>query len=436
LVVGLRVLGVFCQALIFALLANMLSVADMGTFSAAYVFWGLVRMLGPLGLDQIGMREITRARTSGEQARAAAISGYATEVAAVAGLAIGLGSIVFLVATGASAHLSPAALFLIAAAAPAYSLAGVLSAALRYYDRNVASQAIESVGLHLLTLALLMAQWLLFGLSLDTVLLWQAVAGYGVAIVYAIMLRQAHGPDVSRLSAEARWQLRRESFEAWQALVLIGLAARAPTFISLTLLGPAATAILEIALRFGTLPTIITTGVSTTFAPVMASLHARNDRAALSDTLAVSSWLAFVPSACTLLGAVVLGPWLLGTFFPPVYQLAYLPLLMVIAATTVNAGFGMSSIVLFMTGQQRVVRVYSLLQLVAVLVLGCGLGYQFGVDGIACTVLIGFIVFDVGLALQVRPRLRVTGILRPNGLASLVRTLRGEPLAATAEESR
>jgi O-antigen/teichoic acid export membrane protein len=248
------------------------------------------------------------------------------------------------------------------------------------------------------------------------------------------MVQKARGNEIARLDVKARADLRRESFDAWQALVLIGLAVRAPIFLSLALLGPAATAILEIALRFGTLPTIVTSAVSMTFAPTMASQHAKHDREGLADTLALSSWLAFVPAACTLLVVSLLGHWLLATFLPPEYEYAYLPLLLVIASTTIHGAFGMSHTLLFMTGHQRVVRYFSVLQLAAVVALGFVLALILGVNGIALALLFSSVVFDVGLARQLQPLLNVTGILRPEGLRTLWHTLKGAPLPAGREE--
>lgn len=433
-VVLLRLVGVACQAFIVALVANSLTVSDMGYFSAVYVFWGLVRMLGAIGLDQVALREIAFARARNDAALAGALTWHSNIITARLGLGIALatGAILFVLAGENRISLTVLEFVAIVLAVPAYALLTMLAAAVRGYDRNIASQGVESICLHLVTLVILLIHWSLADLTLGAVLCWQAACAWGATAAYWQILRPSLGGNFGIIPRNLKSRIWRESLEAWQALLLIGLGTRVPTYICFTLLGPAATAILEIAIRFGTLPTIFTSAVSTTFAPTMAKQYANKEWAALGTTLAVSSWLAFVPSACTLLGAALLGPWLLDVFFPPDYQLAYLPLLMVIASSTVNGGFGMSSTVLFMTGHQRVVRIYSLLQLVAVLALGCGLGPLFGVNGVAFAVLVGFIVMDVGLAMRVKPLLHVTGILRPDGLGNLVRTLRGERLAPMA----
>lgn len=425
-VVLLRVGGVACQAIMFALLANVLDTPAMGIFSSVYVFWGLVRMLGPAGLDQIAMREISYARARHDNPLSAAIGAHAIKavVAVTAVLGVATAVAVGMLAGRGVASISPANALVIALAVPAFGLVGLLTAMVRAYDRNIASQAIETIGIQILATVLLGAQWFSGTVTLGSALLIQAVGAWLTVAVCSAALRGLVSLRCKPLAAELKHRMRSECLELWQALIMIGLAARAPTFISLSLLGPAATAVLEIAMRFGTLPTIFTAAVSTTYGPALAREHARNDKLALGESLATASWLAFLPSAATMIMTIALGPWLLAQFFPPAYSQAYIPLLLIVAATTVNGTFGMSSTLLMMTGHQRIVRLYSLLQLGSVVLVSCAGGLLFGIYGVAAAVLVGFVVFDVGLALRIKPLLGIVGILRPSGIAALGRGLK------------
>jgi len=424
-VVLFRIVGVVFQAAVVVLLANRLSIVDMGIFSATYVFWGLARMLGPVGHDQLGLREIAGARAKDQHPYAAAVYGHVSWIAACIGAAVALATAVALVMVGArlSSALSWQHAILIALAVPAFTLIGVQMAAARGFDRNISSQAIEAFGLHGATGLMLLVHLMFAELTLTAVLLWMALFAWLTVLTFFAMLRPSVGDSPDTLPLESRRRLWREGFEVWHALVLIGLASRAPTYITLTMLGPAETALLEVAIRFGTLPTIFTTGVTATFAPLLAGLSARGDKAALKSNLAVSSWLSFIPAVCTLLGAAVLGQWLLATFFPAAYQASYLPLLIVILATTVNGGYGMSSVLLLMTGHQKMVRQYSAVQFAFVTCYGILFGYFYGLVGIAAGLLLGFIVFDVGLALQVPKVLGVNGFLHLHGLRTLISSL-------------
>lgn len=425
-VVLLRIAGVLCQATAFVVLVNALPAREVGIFSVLYVFWGLVRMLGPMGLDHIILRDVAGARAAGNPGFAAALSWRGCRAAGLAGLVLMAASALALAAinvvTGGA--LSAGDVALVAGAVPAFTIMGVLAAALRGFDRNVTSQGIESFGLHLLALILIVAWAFLGELSLGAVLACMAVSAVATTLVYMATLLPCISIPVEPVSHESWRKIRAESFEVWQALLLIGLAGRAPNYISLVLLGPVPTAILEVAMRFGTLPTIFTTGVSVTFSPVFAGLHVRKEQKAFSEALAVGSWLAFVPSACVLVLTLLLGQWLLDLFFPPIYQDAFIPLLVILAACALNAAYGLSSPILLMTGCQRLVRTYSVFRLVTVVAAGIVLGQWLGVTGIALSFLLGVVVFDIGLAQQVRPQLNVSGFLRPRGLQALFRTLK------------
>ncbi|MHB2266473.1 lipopolysaccharide biosynthesis protein [Aliihoeflea sp. PC F10.4] len=425
-VVALRIAGVLCQAATFVILVNVLPAREVGIFSVLYVFWGLVRMLGPFGLDHIILRDVAAARATGNDGYAVAISRRACRSAGFAGFALMAISALALalvnMATGG--ELSTFEIALVAGAVPAFTLMGVLAAVLRGFDRNIASQGIESFGLNLLILILIAGLAFLGGLGLDIVLACMAVSAVAATLVYVAALLPNISAGADPVPPESWRTIRSESFEVWQALLLIGLAGRAPNYISLILLGPVPTAILEVAMRFGTLPTIFTTGVSVTYSPVFAGLHVRNERRAFSEALAVGSWLAFVPSACVLLVTLFLGQWLIDLFFPATYQDAFVPLLVILAACALNAAYGLSSPILLVTGCQKLVRTYSVFRLATVAVSGVVLGQWLGVTGIALSFLLGVVVFDIGLARQIRPRLEVSGFLRPQGLQALFRTLK------------
>lgn len=426
IVVAFRIAGVACQAAAFFVLVNLLPARDIGIFSAIYVFWGLARMLGPLGADHIIMRDVAAANASENPALGRALTWFGVRVVLLVGMALSAVAalILWIVSWAAGSPFTGFENALIAGTAPAFALIGILAAALRGFGRNVFSQAVESLVLHLLALAFIVTWSLSSGLSLEVALGCQATATWITVFIYlAALLRSASGPT-EPIPHEVRRRVRTQSLEVWQALLLIGLADRAPNYISLILLGPVPTAILEVALRFGILPTIFTTGVSVTLSPIFAGLHVREEREAMGDTLAVGSWLAFVPSLCLLLTALVVGPLLLEIAFPPIYQEAFLPLVIIMLASAINAAYGLSSSVMLMTGHQRTVRAYSLLRLIGVIATGIAAGYWFGITGIAFSFLLGFVIFDIGLAQQVRPQLNVSGFLRLQGLALLFRTMR------------
>jgi O-antigen/teichoic acid export membrane protein len=400
-VVGVRIVGAGLQAVLVTLIANGLSPADFGLFSAVYVFWGLVRMLGPLGLDQVAMREIASARARGEGDRAAAIARLTIKRTVQVSIAVAAITLVALWAGMAQGR--PALLLLVPAAVPAFSYIAIMSAHLRAEEKAPLSQTLESVVLPLGSAAAVLALLVTGELNL-----WRALAACGAAawlVAFWYWLCRPTLPrglgDLPDAAVETR-SLWRDAAQIWQALLVTGLSVRAPTYIGLIVLGLANAAVLEIAIRFGTLPTLFTSGVNATLAPAIAARHARRREKGLSTIASLAGWGAMLPSLMVLMVMAVAGREFLAWFFPAPYQAAFYPLLLVCAATAVNAALSPASSILLMTGGQRTVRLFSLVQLGVVCALSVVLGHVFGIEGVCWAILAGTLVRDGGLAYRLK----------------------------------
>jgi O-antigen/teichoic acid export membrane protein len=423
-----RIAGVVAQALVFVYLANRLSVHDMGMFAGVYVYWSLARMLGPFGFDQLSLREIAANNARGMKDAAQALSNFAIICVVVANAAL------FLFAAGLLCLLSfynifvlsPWGILAAAGGAPAYAIAGLLAGQLRGYERIISSQAIESIGLQLPMLAALGILDLGHGVNLGSALSAQAIVAWTVAAGYGLA-RIRCGIEISaQLTFSSRREFSVHAWQIWQALTITALANQMPTYVCLVLLGAAPTGILDIATRFGTLPAIFITGVSTTFSPLLAGRYATQNMKGMGEALAVSSWLAFIPATGVLVILAFVGPWLLAHLFPVAYQQSYGPALIICSATAIAAGFSMASNAYLMSGGQNLVRLYSGLYLAVVVIGGVLLGLPFGVMGIAAAVLLGTTIRDVGLSLRLGRELDMKpGILNLYAVDAAARAIRG-----------
>jgi O-antigen/teichoic acid export membrane protein len=432
-----RVAGVATQALVFVYLANRLSVHDMGMFAGIYVYWSLVRMLGPLGFDQLSMREIAAANARGMKDTAQALCNFAAicVMVANAGLFLLAAGLLCMLSFHNTFPLSPLGILAAAGGAPAYAIAGLIAGQLRGYERNISSQAIESLGLQLPMLAAIGILDIGQSINLGNALAAQAIVAWVVAAVYCLA-RIRCGIDMgAHLSPPSRRELSIHAWQIWQALLVTGLADRMPTYVSLVLLGAAPTGIFDIATRLGTLPTIFVTGVSTTFSPVLAGRHATHNTRGMGEALAIGSWLAFVPAAGVVIVMAFCGPWLLSHFFPFAYRQSYGPALIICAATAVGAGFGMASNAYLMSGRQKLVRLYSAIYLAVVVIGGVLLGLLFDVMGLAVAVLLGTIVRDVGLSLRLGRELNMRpGIFNLYAIDAAARAIRARAQRSKAPD--
>jgi len=397
---AIRVASISFQALTLVLLANGISIVEVGIFSAIYGLWALLQNLGPMGLDYVSMRDISTFASRGDNARIQSISNFSVAVVVFCGLFVASSVLLLmgLFIDGGPAPVSTLTIAATALGAPAYMMNSLLAAQLRGFGKAILAQFPTAVGLNGLVMLFMAFLTWRGGLTLEMVVVTQAGCAWIVLLVN-IALRIRCGIDIRAwLGKELRRDTLRDAFQIWQALAARGMAERVPTYLSLVLLGPAATAILDVARRFGGLPSLFTQGVSITFTPLFARLHAGNDREAYQRILAQSSWLAFLPAMATLAFLLLFGRTLLSLFFPPHYQVAYWPMVLISAGTTINAAFGLAGSNFMVTHRQVLVRKFFLYSLLTMVPGNIVLGHLFGEAGMAGAICISIIVCDGGLA--------------------------------------
>lgn len=402
-----RIAGVLLQALAFVYLANLMPPAEVGRFAAIYTLWTVVRYLGPLGFDQLAMRDIAMARVKGNVMDAQALCNFSFLVTLPLSVAIAFVVFAGLTVLSAAHMYQYPAMGMVAAAValPAYALIGLLSGQLRGFGRNVSVQALESVGIPGAFVLLLFLGAHLKVSGLGWALVAQAIGTIAVTVAYCALRWRAGLALTAQLSRDRRWAAIKHATHMWLALAINTVALRVPTYICLVLLGPAQVALWEVANRFGTLPTLFTFGAAVTYSPVMAAAHSQGDHKTFQRALASGSWFAFLPTIGVLAALAAIGPILLARLFPLAYAAAYVPLLLICAAMAINAGFGLSGNAFLMSGHQRLVSAYSALQLAVVVLIGTFLTKLLGINGLAVSLVVAAIARDVGLALRLKGKL-------------------------------
>ncbi|WP_422027224.1 lipopolysaccharide biosynthesis protein [Pyruvatibacter mobilis] len=404
LLVLIRVLGIGIQAPVVIWLARTLPIVEMGVFSVAYAYLGLVRYLGPLGLDQIALRRIAQDLPRG----GAPIPDSAHRVSMHTLVFVtGLNVVAALLAFGILALWAPEGLtavdhLSVSLAMPAFALIGLLAGQTRGLGYNLLAQVPDAIGIHLVFAALLAAFALTSGVGLTTVLLCLCAAAW-IVLLFQALLRVRIGfrflafPDLDALTG-----LVREGITVFQAALFTGLSERAPIFVTSAVLGPAATALMEIAIRFGNVATIITGSVAATLSPRFARHAHEGNRQALLQTLLLGAVMAAVP-ALGYFCVLVLGASLaIELLLPEAYADAYVPMLWIAGATIINAAFGIANNVLIMAGDGAKVMYFSLGRLLVVAGGGILMAQAFGVIGVCAAIILGTIVRDGSGMLWVR----------------------------------
>jgi len=399
----LRIVGMALQFATTIVLAWSLSLAQMGIFASIYAVLGLTRAIGPLGTDQAGLRMLAELddgqRPVSAEIRQVSISGLVLAGLLGCGLMIIAGIIAVAVGT-LPADLSVYGLIAAVLALPAYLIMGVLAGHLRGLGRNILAQAPESLVLPSLTLAILGITHLHAGITLDdTAFALSLGAWLTVTLQIGLWVRMGLAREARIAWTDMRLLLN-HGWGIFQAISVTALTTHAPIFLTGALLGAAATGLMEIALRFGKLPSLLTTSISTTFNPHYVRMFANSDHAGLRRARIVAGLMGGVPAALYALAAWLLADRVLPLVLSDSYAGAAVPMALVAAGIAVNAGFGPASNVLLMTGRAHVVRNYSLIRLVVFAGTALALAPTLGTAGIGVAVLTGFAVRDVGMSLS------------------------------------
>ena len=400
-----RVIGIVLQAALILYLARVFSLENMGYFALVYAVLSLVRMQGPLGLDQVSLRDISNALNDGQIEKAQSISTASLVFVLMANTCFSLMGFAALLLARQKLQLSLVECALISTAVLSFALNGTLMGQVRGFGKPLLAQIPDSIGLQLFFgLGLLTAQQF-EPLPLSSTLLALTLASWAVTILYFIARRRT-GIYASTFPAwQELWSLARKGGRISQALILTHLSARAPIFLSAIVLGPASTAILEIATRFGTLTTVVTTSIAATFSPRFAILAKQGAADDLRKTAYLAATLSLIPSLLILVGFALVLPHLFGLILPPAYGDALVPLLIIAGASALNGALGPASNTLIMAGEPEPVRLLSFFRLIAIVTFSILLAAPFGVVGIAWAILLATLLRDGGLTIIAHQKL-------------------------------
>lgn len=392
----IRVIGISIQAGTILYLTHSLNINDMGYFSLVYSFLGIIRFLGPLGTDKLVMRQISKEKNVGYSIQASKISISSITLTFI--LSIIISTIIFLLLKFSNyANFSIIEIWTIIFSIPAFSMTGVFIGQIRGYDYNISAQIPEAIGFHFLFAIQIFLFEFLALLNRQVVLISICIASWGVIFIYAI-IRYRIGVDWSCLPNKKEiLGIMKGGIGIFQALALTALSTRVPIFLTTAIIGPTGTAIMDIAIRFGSLSSIFTTSVAATFSPVFASLSHNSNQKIRLKKLKLASTTASIPAILWLSIVALGGQYATLNILPNTYENSYIPIVFVCIAITINASFGISSNYLIMGGEEKLVQNFSLLQLIVLCISGYFLASYFNIAGIAAAMILGHIARDCGM---------------------------------------
>ena len=364
---GIRAMVIASQVGVFALAARGLHIADVGIYAVVNAIWTMWRQLGPLGFDQLALRVVPAYLVADREDLALAADRFARRVVQLVTLALAVVAMTGLLWFGPGFFQDSATIVLLCAGLPVHAVIGLLASQIRARDRLSASlipeAAVVQPGLLVAALAMWWGDWF----SLTALLSAQVGLACLSAVIYFLLHRGA-AVKPAKLSADDKRQQMRIAAELFASMLVNGLKDRVATLAAAAAFGPAAAAVVEVAVRVALVPVQITWAVSITVVQAMSRAIAQRDRPQLERFIALASRLAFAPGAAFLAVVVVVGGPAIEMIFGRGFQAAYWPAVLFCAAAAINAKYTPASQLLLLSGGQRTVLAYTLAALATVLV--------------------------------------------------------------------
>lgn len=403
-VLTVRISGALLQLVSFVCLARLYPVAVVGSYAAVYGAWAFARNVGPLGLDQAALRHSGGLLSSEATDDLRALEAWSFRMVVSVSLLCVLGSGAALaLPRSLLAGSSATAIMLGVAVAGLYAMHGLKAGQLRGRGRGVAAQLPESVGLPVFNITCIVGASLLGARSLLPLMLASLIAASTTLVWYEFLLPSELFRHRPRPALKRRYASMARAVLSGQ--VAVALAVRSPITLVLLLAGPEAAARFESAQRGQTVGSMTLTAMAVSVSPAFAQLYDRGDFRRLRRLWWMSACAAATAPAALFLVTVFFGDELLSLLGER-YRAGAPLLICLVAASTLNALFGLASNLYMMTDRERELRIFSWAQLAVTLSVGVAGGLRFGAIGVAAGVLVATLCKDGLLSLLTERRLR------------------------------
>jgi O-antigen/teichoic acid export membrane protein len=286
----------------------------------------------------------------------------------------------------------------------------------RGYKRAFSSGAYNSLVRPAFLIVLVLVLALPLGLRLDApgIMLANVVAALAAVACSEWHLSRAWPAEAKRVEPRyeprAWFRLGRQLF----LLAAIGIVSnRVDVLILGGLAGAAEVGPYYAAVRLAAIAAYGLTAVNTILAPMIAESYAAEDHATMARLVHHAAKLTFVVTATVALAIAIAGYWALRLFGKGFAEVAYIPLLIILAGQCVAAMTGPTGFLMTMTRYERQASWFMALAAVLNMVFSVALIPMFGLIGAALATALGSVAWNVSGLTFVRSRLHVNPTVLP-----------------------
>jgi O-antigen/teichoic acid export membrane protein len=402
-------------------LARYLGADGLGIYAWAYALTATLQVLGALGFDRLGTREVAAAAAREDYGRMRSYLGDAPWIVGLFSSTLALVVAAICVVTLPSDRLPAALIALIFL--PALALTQVRVGALLGLGKVALSRLPDDLLRPLLFTTTIVIAWH-FDLLPET-----PAAGTAVQAGAIIVTLVAGGLVLRRNIPAAVWRAerrpqKREELRNAVPLMLVNGAAITLSQIDLILVGaicePAQAGIYALATRVAQLVGLAEYAVNLAFLPVVARLNAQGDMARLQRGAARVAGAGFLMAAAIAVPVILLATPLLDLFGDS-FDGAQTPTRLVAISFLISAAAGQNGSLLTMTGRTRSVIVGSVVALISNVGLNAVMIPLWQADGAGIAWVVSVLIWNTWLAVEVHRTMGINasvfGLLTARGKA-------------------
>lgn len=401
---------------VHVVIARLLGAAGYGTYTLALTWVSVLSVLALLG-QGIGVVRFVPTYVHGEawsQLRGLRRGASAVVLAASGAVSLLGGCLVYLLRSrlGEGLEITMLAGFVLLPVLTQLQLSGALHRGLK---RAASSSAFNSLVRPTLLLALVLGYSFGLHARLTAPLAMGAtcLAALGALVASERFLNRAWPPEARR--ASPRYETRSWLTVGGQLffLAVIGIVLnRVDVLVLGGMTGAADVGPYYAAVQIGAISAYGLNAVNTILAPLIAERYAAGDRDALAKLVHRAAWLTFSVTGLVCLVAAGLGRWILGLFGPG-FEVAYIPLLIILGGQCVNAASGPVGFLMTMTRFERQAPAIFGGGAVVNVLLSVLLIPQLGILGAATATATATVVWNVAALVFVRRNLDVNPTIVP-----------------------
>ena len=390
LVILMRVGGIALQLLWFVLLVRLLPLEAVGIYSVVNSLWILTRALGPAGYEIAFLREggakVAQHRYSDAKSYLHFGIGKALIFNSMLYAAVGLAAYWW---QDSLRFISLSSVYIALIGSYAYLLFGFYSSAMLALEKQISAHALESLLLpfSVMVSAVLMAFSEM--LTIDNLIIAQTIIALFIAAIYWMITRHNYGHHREKFTFDAKQEYKQLAKRLFGTIAFNNLNVRLPVVIAPFLIGIAATALLEAAIRFASLLGVIQWCASFVVLPKISKVDTTAEPETLQNLLIIGCWIVFLPSLALFLTLVFGGELLLEYIAGEEYIAAYLPMIILAIGYLINSSSGPTTHFYMLLGYEKTALKISTTETVIALITITVFSHYYGIIGMVTGMSLG-----------------------------------------------